>query len=210
MDSLLRKSRHQHTPRPGAYNTKRNTDSRSFTPPHAHNSLENLPRRKALLAWTTLLREKRTCERKIIRLSLAHQQEERWPQVRPLPRTFRPFTLGSFCHRRGSETQSIGTPPYIRGCMDRQHSSHDNVCAATVLSALQCRAANERMLQWRAPASPQCPPSDLVASRRAGTGTSVGSEEKQETPARQRKEGSSPHVASIHEKAQHSTHVIRC
>ena len=69
-------------------------------------------------------------------------------------------------------------------------------CLAQVspsLSALQDRVSSARLPERRVPLSSQCPPDALCIARWTGTGTSAGSEEKQETPARQRIGSSSSH-----------------
>lgn|GEM_PF-2725020 len=109
--------------------------------------------------------------------------------------------------QRSAQSPLATLPPVLRirdhhACPLRSSGDGRTASAATLLSALRCRVADVRCSSNVPPLSPQCPPIDLVFARRAGPGTSAGSEEKQETLARQRNEGSSPHVILHTQKAQ--------
>ena len=63
---------------------------------------------------------------------------------------------------------------------------YHSLCSATFVRI------RRGMLPVRSPFPPQCPTCAFVPCLRTGTGTSLGHEEKQETRARQRSEGTSP------------------
>ena len=107
----------------------------------------------------------------------------------------------------GTHTNIERGPPFTHISTIQRHTAHSHHrssgtergrwsrIVASVLSALRCRAVDTRFLPAACSCSSPVSPQSLCALHgRPVRGLRMGSEEKQATPARQRTEGTSPHV----------------